>query len=72
MHLDEKSFNYLSELVIKTMGIKMPPEKKQLLETRLSKRVTALNLNSFSEYADFLKKYDMHEKTDLENFFNCI
>lgn len=72
MHLDEKSFNYLSELVIKTMGIKMPPEKKQLLETRLSKRVTALNLNSFSEYADFLKKNDMQAKTELENFFNCI
>ena len=72
MHLDEKSFNYLSELVIKTMGIKMPPEKKQLLETRLSKRVTALNLNSFSEYDDFLKKNDMQAKTELENFFNCI
>ncbi len=28
MTIDEKSFTYLSGLVQKTMGIKMPPEKK--------------------------------------------
>ena len=28
MNIDDKSFLYLSGLVQKTMGIKMPPEKK--------------------------------------------
>ena len=72
MIIDDKSFLYLSGLVQKTMGIKMPTEKKQLMETRLTKRLRILNLNSFSEYCDYLMKGGSDSKRELEDFFNTI
>ena len=72
MNIHEKSFLYLSGLVQKTMGIKMPPEKKQLMETRLTKRIRALNLNSFSEYCDYLRNGDSNSKREMVDFFNSI
>jgi chemotaxis protein methyltransferase CheR len=72
MQLDEQSFSYLSDLVIKTMGIKMPAEKKQLLETRLSRRVSNLNLTSFAEYCAFLKKNDDNARIELNHFYNSV
>ncbi len=72
MNIDDKSFKYLSNLVISTMGIKMPPEKRQLMETRLTKRLHILNLDSFQDYCDYLKKNDQNSKKELVNFYNCI
>ena len=72
MNIDDKSFKYLSNLVISTMGIKMPPEKRQLMETRLTKRLHFLHLNSFKEYCDYLKTGDMNAKKELVAFYNCI
>ncbi len=72
MQLDDKSFLYLSSLVTNTMGIKMPPEKKQLLETRLSRRVLSLNLTSFADYCDYLKKNNEQSRSELANFYNCV
>lgn len=72
MLIDEKSFDFLSGLATRTMGIKMPPEKKQLLETRLHKRIVELKLNSFTEYCDYLKSNDNTAKIELENFFNSV
>ena len=72
MNIDEKSFTYLSGLVQNTMGIKMPPEKKQLMETRLTKRIRVLNLNSFTEYCDYLKRGDSDAKKEMVDFCNSI
>ena len=72
MNIDEKSFLFLSDLVQKTMGIKMPPEKKQLMETRLTKRIRVLNLKSFSEYCDYLKRGDSNSKKEMIDFCNSI
>ena len=35
-------------------GIKMPPAKKTLLESRLQKRLRTLGFESFHKYCDFL------------------
>ncbi len=72
MNIDDKSFLYLSELVKKIMGIKMTPEKKQLMETRLTKRLRILSLTSFQDYCDYLKTGDSNSKKELVEFCNTI
>lgn len=52
--LKDSEFNRLSKLIYEEYGIKMPPAKKIMLQSRLQKRLRALNMNSFSEYCDFL------------------
>lgn len=52
--LSDGEFRALSSLVEGELGIKMPPAKKTLLESRLQKRLRALNLASYAEYCDML------------------
>jgi chemotaxis protein methyltransferase CheR len=52
--LTEKDFKRLSEFIFTNYGIKMPKEKKTMLEGRLAKRLRANNMGSFSEYCDFV------------------
>ncbi|MFQ3573277.1 MAG: CheR family methyltransferase [Thermodesulfovibrionales bacterium] len=52
--LTDEDFARLSEFIETNLGVKMPPVKKQLLESRLQKRLRALHLSSFSEYCDFV------------------
>lgn len=52
--LSDDEFRALSSLVHNELGIKMPPAKKTLLESRLQKRLRALRLSSYAEYCDML------------------
>ncbi len=52
--LSEGDFQRLSTFIQQELGIKMPPAKKALLESRLQKRLRALGCKTFSEYCDTL------------------
>lgn len=52
--MDDRAFQSLSAFIQKELGIKMPPVKKALLESRLQKRLRALGLPGFGEYIDFV------------------
>lgn len=52
--LSLKDFNRLSEFIHHGYGIKMPIEKKTMLQCRLQKRLKMLNMSSFTEYCNFL------------------
>ncbi|MCP4754599.1 MAG: protein-glutamate O-methyltransferase [Proteobacteria bacterium] len=47
-------FFRLSEFIHAEYGIKMPPVKKTLLESRLQKRLRKLEIRSFKEYCNYL------------------
>jgi chemotaxis protein methyltransferase CheR len=47
-------FEKLSSFIYQQYGIKMPPIKKTLLESRLHKRLNALNMSSFKEYIELI------------------
>lgn len=47
-------FNRLSDFVYKQSGIKMPPVKKVMLQSRLQKRLRELKITSFKDYADYV------------------
>lgn len=52
--LNEAAFHRLSKFVNKEYGIKLPPSKKVMLESRLQKRLKRLGMTSFSDYADYV------------------
>ncbi len=52
--LSDKEFNTLSQFIYTRYGIKMPPAKKVMLQSRLQKRLRALKIYSFGEYIDFV------------------
>lgn len=52
--LSNKDFEKLSKFIHVECGIKMPPAKKTMLESRLRKRMRELNIYSFSDYCDLV------------------
>lgn len=52
--LSPSQFKKLSEFIYTEYGIKMPPEKKIMLQSRLQKRLRALKIASYKEYIDYL------------------
>ncbi len=52
--LSLKQFNQLSAYIQKNYGIKMPIEKKVMLQSRLQKRLKALSISSFDAYIKYV------------------
>jgi chemotaxis protein methyltransferase CheR len=51
--MTDEDFGRLSSFVYEELGIKMPYPKKIMLQGRLQKRISTLNLSSFKEYIDY-------------------
>lgn len=78
--LSEAEFKRIGAYIEKNVGIKMPPEKRMMMQSRLASRLKALHLNSYREYIDYVfsgKDTDNHElimmidamTTNLTEFF---
>jgi chemotaxis protein methyltransferase CheR len=52
--LTEAQFKRLSRFIEGELGIRMPPAKKVMLESRLQKRIRTLGLSSFEDYLQFV------------------
>ncbi len=52
--LTRKQFEKLSAYIFNDYGIKMPEEKKVILQCRLQKRLRALRIDNFTEYVNYL------------------
>ncbi len=59
--LSEEQFRRLSRFIESEVGIKMPPAKRIMLESRLQKRLRALELNTFDEYVRHVFDHDGDE-----------
>ncbi|GFE61511.1 protein-glutamate O-methyltransferase CheR [Geobacter sp. AOG2] len=60
--LKDKEFVRFSSFIYDQVGIKMPAAKKTMLEARLQKRLKALGLRTFEEYAEYV--FSGAEKSD--------
>jgi chemotaxis protein methyltransferase CheR len=69
--LNEAAFYRLSKFVNNEYGIKLPPSKKVLLESRLQKRLRGLGMTSFSDYADYVFSSE-GTKTELIGMIDTI
>jgi chemotaxis protein methyltransferase CheR len=54
VHLSDRHFRMIAELVEGQVGIKLPPGKRLMLEGRLHKRVRALHYSDLNEYVEHL------------------
>ena len=52
--LSQDEFDKLSRFIYKESGIKMPPVKRIMLQSRLQKRLRELNMASYKEYIDYV------------------
>ena len=52
--LNDSQFRRLSEFIESEVGIKMPPTKRIMLESRLRKRLRVLGIDSFEEYIEYV------------------
>ncbi len=78
--LSEAEFKKIAAYIEKNVGIKMPPEKRMMMQSRLASRLKALHLDSYKAYIDYVfsgKDADNHElimmidamTTNLTEFF---
>jgi chemotaxis protein methyltransferase CheR len=65
LNMSMKEFSRLSDFIYSNYGIKMPVEKKLMLQSRLQKRLRALNMPSFAEYVDYVFSKSGHEEVVL-------
>lgn len=52
--LSDADFSRLSDFIYNEYGIKMPPVKKVMLQSRLQKRLRELDIVSFKDYVDYV------------------
>lgn len=69
--LKEKDRCELSNFIEKSYGIKMPPHKKLLLQSRLQKRISQLGFTSIRNYMDYLFSPNGREN-ELDHFAAII
>src|SRR5579872_1187807 len=62
--MGDDQFRFLSRLVEGRTGIMIRPEKRQMLCSRLEKRLRALRLADFAAYCDFLETEDGQPEID--------
>lgn len=68
-NLEDSDFDYIKEVIGVRTGIVLSDVKRNMVYSRLSRRLRALKINSFSEYCDLLREED---ETELVNFVNAI
>jgi chemotaxis protein methyltransferase CheR len=69
--MSPKEFGLLSDFIVNHCGIKMPPAKKIMLESRLQKRLRSLSMGSFREYCDFVLDSD-EGSGELVHMIDCV
>lgn len=52
--LSIKQFEILSKFIYEELGIKLPPAKQTMLESRLQRRLREVNMNTFDEYIEYV------------------
>lgn len=65
----ENNFKFIISLVNEKTGIVLAEHKKDMVYSRLARRLRALNLNDFEDYCKIIKN---NENDEMENFVNSI
>lgn len=68
--LTDAQFQFLSQFVYDQVGIKLPEQKRDMVYSRLVRRLRKLNLDSFAEYCDLLESAS--GEAEIGNLINAI
>ena len=69
-NLTTAQFEGFSAIIASMLGIKMPPTKRVMLQSRLQRRLRELGLESFNEYHDRFFNDPSHQAAELEHLLN--
>jgi len=69
--LTETEFNKLSSFITREYGIKLPPEKKIMLQSRLQKRLKALGFSNYKTYIEYVFS-DEGKKQELIHMIDVV
>ncbi|HVN72186.1 MAG TPA: protein-glutamate O-methyltransferase [Desulfomonilia bacterium] len=69
--ITNKEFQLFKDIIYRETGINMSEKKRNLIVARLSKRLRALNLQTFSEYYEYLNN-SLDARDELNNLINRI
>src|SRR3954471_24779854 len=69
--MSNNEFNRMSNFIYTNYGIKMPPIKKTMLESRLQKRLNTLSISSFKDYFDFVLSVN-GQQSELINMIDVV
>jgi len=67
MQMSDVDFQRLSKFIYENYGIKLPPVKKVMLQSRIQKRLRELEIESYRDYVDFVLS-----KEGIEEVVNMI
>lgn len=68
--LTDAEFNDLVKIIYDKTRIQMSEHKRALVNSRIIKRLRALNMSSFKEYIDFLR--NVSDEEEITNFINAV
>lgn len=71
LDLNDREFQLFQEIIYRETGIHMSDKKRKLIVARLSKRLRALNLSTFTEYYDYLNE-SPHSDGEIVNLVNRV
>lgn len=69
--IPDEVFNKFKEFIYKLTGIHFTEQKKYLLETRLSRRLSALGLHGFEDYFNYIA-FSPRKNTEIKELLNSI
>lgn len=69
--LEDREYLRLSKFIMSQFGIKLPPNKKTLLQGRLQRRLKALQHQSFKEYVDYVFSEE-GLKNEVDNMIDAV
>ena len=71
LKLTPAAFEKFSRFITHQLGIKMPPDKMSMLQSRLQRRLRALKLSSLEDYQDYLFN-SPQAAAELKDFFDAV
>ncbi|MCP5335035.1 MAG: protein-glutamate O-methyltransferase CheR [Oceanospirillaceae bacterium] len=67
--MHDEEFKFLAATAYELSGIVLGEQKKELVYSRIARRIRALNLSSFAGYCEYLEQ---NKATEVSNFINSI
>ena len=67
--MTDRDFDQIRQLASEFTGISLSEQKKEMVYSRLARRLRALDISEFSDYISYLRA---HEREELGNFVNSI
>jgi chemotaxis protein methyltransferase CheR len=67
---NDADFKFIINLVFEKTGINIQPHKKNMIYSRIARRIRKLNLNNFKDYCEYLTSQDNPD--EIVDFINAV